>query len=1075
MTSETSIKPIPQPPGKPLIGNAVTVDSSRMIQSLMELADKYGPIFKLDMMGTSIVMVSGAALVAEVCDEKRFDKTVRGPLKRLRLIAGDGLFTGNTDDPNWSKAHNILLPSFSQKAMGGYLPMMTDIATQLMKKWERLNSDDVIDVPKDMIRLTLDTIGVCGFGYRFNSFYREDFHPFIEALNRTLGTTLNMRGIPGEKLFKGEQIKQLRADAAYMNNLVDEIILERRNQGSDSPKDLLDFMLSGRDAVTGERLSDENIRYQINTFLIAGHETTSGLLSFTLYYLLKNRDVLTRAYAEVDEVFGRNIDRTPTLSEIGRLPYIRAILSEALRLWPTAPALGLAPYEDEIIGGKYAIPKGTFTTVLIPSLHRDSSIWGENPDQFNPDHFAPEAEASRDPAAYKPFGNGQRACIGRQFAIQESILVLGMILQRFDLFDHTDYQLDIKETLSIKPDEFFIKARLRDDVERGGASVASDETVANIHSAAPVPSHGTPLLVLYGSNLGSSESFARELAQKAEFSGFEVKLAELDAYVGKLPSEGAVAIACSSYNGMPPDNASKFVDWLEQSDPESKKLKGVNYIVLGCGNSDWAATFQIVPRKIDAALSALGATRIVDREELDARGDVDTQFHEWLDALIPQLGDEFDLDLSINSDAIAEPLYSVEITESVTANAVADRLGAREVEVISNSELKDISKDEGRSTRHIEVKLPIGMDYQPGDHLCVVPVNDEAVVERLLRCFKLEADTYVRIDSRSEMRGPYPSGSTFSVHHLAQTAGELQAVATRRDIAALARFSECPNSRSALEALANSSQENGRDTYTTDVLEKRKSVLDLLEEFPACDLPLAVFLELIPFLTPRYYSISSAPDDATDSDAGHCSITVGVTRGPALSGKGEFKGTCSNYLAGLKPGDKFQAVVREPTANFRLPDDPAQPIIMVGPGTGIAPFRGFLQKRDKLQQGGAKLGEAMLFFGCRQPDHDYLYRDELEDYGHRGVASVYTAFSRQEGSRTYVQDLIAHKADKVWSLIEGGARIYICGDGARMEPDVRKALTSIYAEKTGCSQNEAATWIEGMIEQERYLLDVWVG
>ena len=1071
MDPKTSLEPIPQPPGKPLIGNAVTVDSSRLIQSLMELAEQYGPIFKLDMMGTPIIMVSGTDLVAEVCDEKRFDKTVRGPLKRLRLIAGDGLFTGNTDDPNWSKAHNILLPSFSQKAMGGYLPMMTDIANQLMVKWERLNSDDVIDVPKDMIRLTLDTIGVCGFGYRFNSFYREDFHPFIQALNRTLGTTLNMRGIPGEKLFKGAAIKQLHQDAAYMNNLVDEIILERRNQGGDGPEDLLDFMLSGRDAITGERLSDENIRYQINTFLIAGHETTSGLLSFTLYYLLKNRDVLKRAYAEVDEILGRNIDRTPTLSEIGRLPYIRAILSEALRLWPTAPALGLAPYEDEIIGGKYAIPKGTFTTVLIPSLHRDPSEWGDDPEQFDPDHFTPEAEASRNPAAYKPFGNGQRACIGRQFAIQESILVLGMILQRFDLFDHTDYQLDIKETLSIKPDEFFIKARLRDDVVRGGAGTPIDDTATQSPAAAPALSHGTPLLVLYGSNLGSSESFARELAQKAEFSGFDVRLAELDAFAGKLPTEGAVAIACSSYNGMPPDNASKFADWLEHSDPASVKLDGVSYLVLGCGNSDWAATFQVVPRKIDARLEALGARRITSTEELDARGDVDTQFHDWLDALIPQLGNEFDVSIESEAGVIAEPLYSVEITQSVTANAVADRIGAREVEVVSVTELKDTSQEDGRSTKHIEIALPDGMTYRPGDHLCVVPVNDEAIVERLLKRFKLERETYVRIESRSEMRGPFPSGSTFSVQHLAQTAGELQAVATRRDIAALARYSECPNSRSALEALAKPAEDGGADAYTKEVLEKRKSVLDILEEFPACDLPLAVFLELIPFLSPRYYSISSAPDHTP----GRCSITVGVVEGPALSGKGEFKGTCSNYLSAMEQGDRFQAIIREPTANFRLPEDPSRPVIMVGPGTGIAPFRGFLQQRERMQQEGTKIGDAMLFFGCRHPEHDYLYRDEIEEYDRRGVASVYAAFSRHTEPCTYVQDRIAEQADRVWELLEQGALIYICGDGARMEPDVRKALAAIYAKKKDCSQDDAVNWIESMIENERYLLDVWVG
>ncbi|WP_298335106.1 cytochrome P450 [uncultured Erythrobacter sp.] len=1068
MTDASQLLEIPKPPGVPLLGNAFTVDASKLIQELMRLAEEYGPIFKLEVMGNTLVFVSGADLVAEVCDEKRFDKTVRGPLKRLRSIAGDGLFTGDTDDPNWSKAHHILLPSFSQKAMGSYLPMMQDIASQLMLKWERMNSDDVIDVPKDMIRLTLDTIGVCGFGYRFNSFYRDDFHPFIEALNRTLSTTQKMRGLPGEKLLKGEQIKQLHRDAAYMNRLVDEIIRERRNKGSDGPEDLLDFMLSGRDARTGERLSDENIRFQINTFLIAGHETTSGLLSFALYYLLKDRDVLRRAYAEVDAVLGRNIDQSPTLQQIGQLPYVRSILLEALRLWPTAPAFGLAPFKDEVLGGKYALPKGTFTTVVIPSLHRDTNVWGDNPDAFNPDNFSAEAEAARDPAAYKPFGNGQRACIGRQFAIQESILVLGMILQRFELFDYSNYELDIKETLSIKPNEFTIKAQLRNDVERLGAATAKVQPNDEAQMTSRVAKHGTSLTVLFGSNLGSSESFARELAQKAEFSGFDVTMAPLDAFVGKLPAEGAVAIACASYNGMPPDNAAKFVDWLEAT---KARLDEVSYFLVGCGNSDWAATFQEVPRKIDVRLEALGAKRIVASEELDARADVDTQFHTWLDALIPQLGEHFELDLEPEAGANAEPLYTVELTASITGNAVADRVGTRNVTLVRSRELKDITKDDGRSTRHIEVELPNGMEYEPGDHLCVVPVNDSTVVERLLNRFGLDRDSYVRIESRSEMRGPFPSGSTFSVLHLAKTAGELQAVATRKDIATLAHFVECPNSKVAIEALAAPPAEDGRDLYAKEVLEKRKSVLDILEDYPACDLPLALFLEMIPFLSPRYYSISSSPASAPN----RCSITVGVVKGPALSDKGEFKGTCSNYLAELAPGDQFQALVRKPTARFRLPGDPKTPLIMIGPGTGIAPFRSFLQQRDHLHQQGAVLGEAHVFFGCRHPDIDYLYRDELNDFHERGIAKVHTAFSRLNGQKTYVQDLIFQEAGALWAMIEAGAYIYICGDGAKMEPEVRQALVTICSEKKGLDKLQAEAWFDALMDEERYLLDVWVG
>ena len=232
-----------------------------------------------------------------------------------------------------------------------------------------------------------------------------------------------------------------------------------------------------------------------------------------------------------------------------------------------------------------------------------------------------------------------------------------------------------------------------------------------------------------------------------------------------------------------------------------------------------------------------------------------------------------------------------------------------------------------------------------------------------------------------------------------------------------------------------------------------------------------MFLELVPLLSPRYYSISSAPEAAP----GECSITVGVVKGPALSGKGEFRGTCSNYLAGLSPGEQFRAVVRKPAVDFRLPTDPQTPIIMVGPGTGIAPFRAFLQRLDGLKAGGEVIGDAMLFYGCRHPDRDYLYREEMQDYARRGIAEVHAAFSRTDGERSYVQDLIRRESARVWDMIERGARIYVCGDGARMEHDVRRTLAEICAERRGSSGAEAEAWMESMIAEGRYLLDVWVG
>ena len=149
-------------------------------------------------MGNLIIVVSSADLANELCDQELFDKSLRGTLGKARRFIGDGLFTATTDEPNWRKAHNILLPSFGQKAMHDYHPLMVDIASQLILKWSRLNVEDEVDVARDMTALTLDTIGLCGFGYRFNSFYRERNHPFVQAMIGALDATMRTRGLPKE-------------------------------------------------------------------------------------------------------------------------------------------------------------------------------------------------------------------------------------------------------------------------------------------------------------------------------------------------------------------------------------------------------------------------------------------------------------------------------------------------------------------------------------------------------------------------------------------------------------------------------------------------------------------------------------------------------------------------------------------------------------------------------------------------------------------------------------------------------------------------------------------------------------
>jgi cytochrome P450/NADPH-cytochrome P450 reductase len=261
------------------------------------------------------------------------------------------------------------------------------------------------------------------------------------------------------------------------------------------------------------------------------------------------------------------------------------------------------------------------------------------------------------------------------------------------------------------------------------------------------------------------------------------------------------------------------------------------------------------------------------------------------------------------------------------------------------------------------------------------------------------------------------------------------------------------------------------ERYRAEILGKRKSVFDLLEEYPACELPFHAYLEMLSLLAPRYYSISSSPS----VDPSRCSVTVAVVEGPASSGRGVYKGICSNYLAGRRAGETVYATVRETKAGFRLPDDPAVPIIMVGPGTGLAPFRGFLQERAARKAKGAGLGPAMLFFGCRHPDKDYLYAEELQSFAAAGITELHTAFSRSDGPKTYVQSLVAAESERVWNLIEQGAIIYVCGDGGKMEPDVKAALVTIYRERSGADADTAQRWIDDLGAWNRYVLDVWAG
>jgi cytochrome P450/NADPH-cytochrome P450 reductase len=658
--------------------------------------------------------------------------------------------------------------------------------------------------------------------------------------------------------------------------------------------------------------------------------------------------------------------------------------------------------------------------------------------------------------------------------MHESALALGMILQRFKLIDHQRYQMHLKETLTIKPDGFKIKVRPRADKERGAFAGKTTTTAAvSTGAAAPRtrPGHNTPLLVLYGSNLGTAEELATRVADLAEVNGFATKLAPLDDFVGKLPERGGVLIFCASYNGAAPDNATQFVKWLGSGLPKDVFSK-LRYAVFGCGNSDWAATYQSIPRVIDEQLAAHGGRSVYARGEGDARSDLDGQFESWFAKAAPSAMKEFGVDSNLTRSADDAPLYKVEPVAPSAVNTIVALGGVVPMKVLVNSELQNKSgaNASDRSTRHIEVELPSSMTYRVGDHLSVVPRNDPALVDSVARRFGFLPADQIRLQVAEGRRAQLPVGDTVSVGRLLSEFVELQQIATRKQIQIMSEHTRCPVTKPKLLAYLGDDAA-ATERYRADILGKRKSVFDLLEEHPACELPFHAYLEMLSLLAPRYYSISSSPS----GDAARCSVTVGVVDAPASSGRGIYKGICSNYLASRRAGETIHATVRETKAGFRLPDDASVPIIMIGPGTGLAPFRGFLQERAAQKAKGARLGPAMLFFGCRHPEQDFLYADELETFAADGITELHIAFSRAGGPKTYVQNLVAAQKDRVWSLIEQGAIIYVCGDGGKMEPDVKAALVAIYRERKGADAEAAQRWIDDLGTSNRYVLDVWAG
>ncbi|KAI0427039.1 cytochrome P450 [Xylaria sp. FL1042] len=1067
--NEDAIMPIPQPPTHWFTRNLPDMDPSFPLSSYWRLAAIYGDIFKLDLVTRTAVVLSSYELINEVMDESRFRKQPSGPLRELRALLGDGLFTAFWDEENWGKAHRILMPVFGPIQIRKMFPEMLNLVSQLV------------------LKLAFDMIGICGFGYRFNSFYRDEIHPFARAMAAALieaGKRANRSSV--ENYVRVKSAEELNKNVQSMWQLCDELVAERKRNPKPDARDLLNTMLNASDPQTGEKLSDESIRFNMVTFLVAGHETTSGTLSFLFYMLLKNPETYHKAQQEVDRVVGDGVMKPEYLTQ---LKYIEACIRETMRMQGAIGVLNIHPIEDTVIGGKYRVSTDETLICNIQGLHHDRRVWGEDANVFRPERLLDGGWEKLPPNAWKPFGNGARACIGRFFAEQEMLIAVAMLLQRFQVtMVDPSYDLRLKSTLTVKPDGFKIKVtrrpgkslmvgipgNIQTDIDR--TSQGGSEAVATSFKGTGA---GQSLLILYGSNAGTCKYLAEDLDMAARNRGFNTMVKTMDEGTEQLSKDIPVVVITPSYEGKPADNAKKFVAWLETG--KSDSLKDVQYAVFGSGNSEWMNTFHRIPKLIDETMSKLGAKRIIPAQFVDAKEDATGPWEDWRDELLASF--------SGGSQPVIATAPELEVI--VEAPETADLLAGEQLSTGLVKENKQIAGPEvGSAKKHIEIELPEGVTYEPGDYLVVLPTNPPDLVRRATTHFKLNMDDIITIKGTSKAFLTTSRPST--VVEILGTRVELATPASKRQIESIAKTADSTDQLKLQALIASES------AFTKEVLEKRLSILDLLEDYPTATLSLAAYLDMLRPLTPRQYSISSSPLAALSAGTELASLTYDVHAAPARSGHGRvFHGAASTYLASRPAGSRIRCVVRRSNAGFHLPADPSTPLIMVAAGTGLAPMRGFIQQRACIAAANnnntnntsntstTTLGPALLYFGCRDYELDFLYAEELGEWEKLGAVELRPAFSRRgppgakkgdgekEGGYKYTHERMWAEQEEIRDLFKRGAKIFVCGSASKLAKSTNEVIKRIWRVAfPDKSEEDAQRWLEG-IREVRYVSDVF--
>ncbi|MFJ7684468.1 assimilatory sulfite reductase (NADPH) flavoprotein subunit [Peribacillus butanolivorans] len=536
--------------------------------------------------------------------------------------------------------------------------------------------------------------------------------------------------------------------------------------------------------------------------------------------------------------------------------------------------------------------------------------------------------------------------------------------------------------------------------------------------------------ILYGSQTGNAQGLAENAARKLEGNGFQVTTSSMsDFKVNNLKKVQNLLIAVSTHGeGDPPDNTLSFHEFLHGR--RAPSLGDLRFSVLALGDSSYEF-FCETGKQFDKRLEELGGTRLFPRMDCDL--DYDEPAAEWLEGVISSLSEEQ------GSTVSAVPATITPVSEHTYS-----RTNPFKAEVMENINLN--GRGSNKETHHIELSLEgSGLTFEPGDSLGIYPQNDSILVDMLLKELNWDPEEIVKVNKQGDLRKLRESLiSNFEITVLTKSLLEQAAQLSGNE---------------DLEALLSAGNEEKLKEYR-----EGRDLLDFVRDFGKWGESAQEFVSILRKIPARLYSIANSLSAYPDE----VHLTVGAVRYDS-HGR-ERKGVCSILCAErLQPGDTLPVYIQH-NQNFKQPKNPDTPIIMVGPGTGIAPFRSFIQEREETEANG----KTWLFFGDQHFVTDFLYQTEWQKWLKTGVLTkMDVAFSRDADEKVYVQHRMLEHSRKLYEWLQEGAAVYICGDEKNMAHDVHNTLIEIIEKEGQMSHADAQDYLEEMQQNKRYQRDVY--